>query len=126
MLRRWARKRAARGWVAKDSMAPDGSEIIYSHETRVDSKDVQSHSALVIKNSACSLFYKEEFRTSFLDNKIFLFSSACVKAVIRSLCNKVQYLVIFDKSLICISMCRYVSKQTYCRYTIHIHNIYYL
>lgn len=45
----------------------------------------------------------------------------------RLLCNKVQYLVIFlDKSLICILMCRYVSEQTYHRYTIHIHNIYYL
>lgn len=60
--------RAARGLVAKGSMAPDWSEIIYS-QNRVDSKDVQSPgSSLVIKNSACNLFYKEGLRTSFLQN----------------------------------------------------------
>lgn len=108
-------------------MAPDWSEIIYSHKTRVDSKDVQSPgSSLVIKNSACNLSYREGFRASFLQNIRYASHLLLSKQSTGSLCNKVQYLGIFDKSSICLSVCRYVSGQTYRRYTIHIHNIYYL
>lgn len=61
--------RAACGSVAKGSMAPDWSEMISLTQNRVDSKGVQSPgSSLVIKNSACNLFYQEGFRTSFLQN----------------------------------------------------------
>lgn len=119
--------RAARGVVAKGSMAPDWSEIIYSHKTRVDSKDVQGPgSSLVMKNSACNLFYKEGFRTASLQNIKYAFHLLVAKQSFGSLCNKVQYLVIFNKSSICLLVYRYVSGQTYRRYTIHIHNIYYL
>lgn len=53
----------------KGSMAPDWSKITSLMQSRVDSKDVQfPRSSLVIKNSACNLFYKEGFRTSFLQN----------------------------------------------------------
>lgn len=66
--------RAAHGWVAKGSMAPDWKWDYILTQNRVDSKDGQSHrSSLVIKNSAGNLLYKEGFRTSFLDNKIGLF-----------------------------------------------------
>lgn len=68
-LGKGAGTRAARGSVAKGSMAPHWSEITSLTQNRVDSKDVQSPgSSLVIKNSACNLFYKEGFRTSFLQN----------------------------------------------------------
>lgn len=117
----------ARGPVARGGMAPDWSEITYSHGTRVDSKDLQSPgSSLVIKNSACNLFYKEGFRTSFLHDIKYAFHLLVPKQSLGLLCNKVQYLVIFNKSSVCPLVCRYVSGQTYHRFTIHIHNIYYL
>lgn len=65
----------------------------------MDSKDVQSPgSSLVIKNSACNLFYEEGFRASFLQNIRYASHLLLSKQSSGSLCNKVQYLGIFDKS----------------------------
>lgn len=110
VLRKGDRDQGSTWLVAKGSMAPDWSEIIYSHKTRVDSKDVQCPGrSLVMKNSACNLFYKEGFRTASLQNIKYAFHLLVAKQSFGSLCNKVQYLVIFNKSSICLLVCRYVS-----------------